>query len=61
MLGLTVTPKYKQHRLAVLATVSNGRWAVEAAVSWTEGMVEKIMQCGPIKVFCHRSRLNPGD
>jgi hypothetical protein len=26
MLGLTVTPIYKQHRLAVLATVSNGRW-----------------------------------
>ena len=51
MLGPTVTPIYKQHRLAVLATVSNGGWAVEAAVSWTEGMVEKMMQCGPYEGF----------
>ena len=48
---LSVTAKYKNHALAVLATESNGRWAVEAAVSWTEGMVERIMQCGPYEGF----------
>ena len=48
---LSVTAKYKNHALAVLATESNGRWAVEAAVSWAEGMVERIMQCGPYEGF----------
>ena len=51
MHGLTVSAKYKHHGLAVLATEANGRWAVEAAVSWTEGIVGRIMQCGPYDGF----------
>ena len=51
MHGLTVTAKYKDYGLAVLATEANGRWAAEVAVSWTEAMGERIMQCGPYEGF----------